>query len=62
MIEKANAISFEIGQGSVVTISSQAAFRTQSRATFKLLYNAMFQGPAEEIDAEEMARAASSGR
>ena len=60
--DQANAISFEIGQGSVVTIASQAAFRTQSRATFKLLYNAMFQGPAEAIDAEEMARAASSGR
>ncbi len=60
--DQANAISFKIGEGTVVTIASQAAFRTQTHATYKLLYNGMFQGPAEEISAEEMQRAVSAGR
>lgn len=59
---QANAIAFRIGEGTVVTIASQAAFRTQTHATYKLLYNGMFQGPAEEISADEMVRAVNTGR
>ena len=59
---QANAMAFEVGQGTVVTIASQAAFRTQTHATYKLLYNGMFQGPADAISAEQMRLAISAGR
>ena len=53
---RANVVAFDVGEGSVVTIGSQLAFRTQTRATFKPLFNAIFQGPAAEIDADTLAR------
>jgi hypothetical protein len=53
---QANAVAFKVGAGSVVTLGSQIAFRTQTRGTFKLLFNAIFQGPAEPVDAAELAR------
>ena len=43
--EQANVVSFEVGEGRAVTMGSQIAFRTQTRATFKLLFNAIFHGP-----------------
>ena len=52
---QANVISFDVEQGTVVTMGSQIAFRTQARATFKLLFNAIFQGPATPVDAETLA-------
>ena len=52
---QANVVSFAVGQGRVVTIGSQATFRAQTRATFKLLFNAIFHGPATELDAEQLA-------
>jgi len=44
--DQANVVAFRVGQGYVVTYGSQVDFRTQPRATFKLLFNAMFNGPA----------------
>ncbi len=52
---QANVVAFAVGSGSVVTLGSQLAFRTQTRATFKLLFNAIFQGPAEPVTAEQVA-------
>ena len=52
---QANVISFDVEQGTVVTMGSQVAFRTQPRATFKLLFNAIFQGPATPVDAKSLA-------
>jgi hypothetical protein len=52
---QANVVSFAVGNGRVVTMGSQIAFRTQTRATFKLLFNAIFHGPATRIDADELA-------
>ena len=52
---QANVISFDVDRGTVVTLGSQVAFRTQTRATFKLLFNAIFQGPATPVDAETLA-------
>ena len=52
----ANAVAFAVGAGSVVTLGSQVAFRTQTRGTFKLLFNAIFQGPATAVSAAELAR------
>jgi len=53
---KANVVAFTVGKGSVVTLGSQIAFRTQTRGTFKLLFNAIFQGPATAVSADELAR------
>ena len=53
---QANVVSFTVGRGAVVTFGSQIAFRTQTRGTFKLLFNAIFQGSAEPIDAGALAR------
>ena len=52
---QANVVSFRVGRGNAVTMGSQIAFRTQTRATFKLLFNAIFQGPAEPVTAEGLA-------
>ena len=52
---RANVVAFEVGRGTAVTMGSQIAFRTQTRATFKLLFNAIFHGPAEPVTAEELA-------
>ena len=53
---QANVVSFKVGRGTAVTMGSQVAFRAQTRATFKLLFNAIFQGPAARIDAGQLAR------
>jgi len=53
---QANVVAFTVGTGSVVTLGSQITFRTQTRGTFKLLFNAIFQGPAETLSAAELAR------
>ena len=53
---QANVVSFKVGRGTAVTMGSQVAFRAQTRATFKLLFNAIFQGPATRIDAGQLAR------
>ena len=53
---RANVVSFSVGRGTVVTMGSQIAFRTQPRATFKLLFNAIFQGPATPVDTRTLGR------
>jgi hypothetical protein len=53
--DQANAIAFKVEKGTAITLGSQIAFRTQPRATFKLLFNAMFQGPATKLSASELA-------
>ena len=52
---RANVVAFEVGRGTAVTMGSQIAFRTQTRATFKLLFNAIFHGPAEPVTADRLA-------
>ncbi len=52
---QANVVSFRVGEGHVVTLGNQVAFRAQTRATFKLLFNAIFHGPATRIDAATVA-------
>jgi hypothetical protein len=51
---QANVVAFRIGKGTAVTLASQIDYRTQPRATLKLLFNAMFQGPATPLTAGEM--------
>jgi transcription elongation GreA/GreB family factor len=51
---QANVVSSQVGDGTVVTMGSQVAFRTQTRGTFKLLFNAIFQGPADPVSAPDL--------
>ncbi|MDA1093111.1 MAG: M14 family zinc carboxypeptidase [Acidobacteria bacterium] len=52
---QANVVAFSVGRGSVVTLGSQIAFRAQTRGTFKLLFNAIFQGAAQPVGPAEFA-------
>jgi hypothetical protein len=54
--DQANVVAFRVGRGYVVTLGSQVDYRTQPRATFKLLFNAMFHGPSTRVSASELAR------
>jgi hypothetical protein len=54
--DQASTVAFRVGKGKVVTFGSQIGFRAQTRATFKLLFNAIFQGPAQELSPEELSR------
>jgi hypothetical protein len=54
--DQANVIAFRVGRGYVVTMGSQIDFRAQPRATFKLLFNALFHGPSTRVAASEIAR------
>ena len=54
--DQANVVAFRVGKGYVVTMGSQIDFRAQARATYKLLFNAMFHGPSTLVPAAELAR------
>jgi hypothetical protein len=54
--DQANILSFRIGKGTVVTYGSQIDFRAQPRATWKMIFNAIFHGPATPVPASEMGR------
>ena len=54
--DQANIVAFRVGNGYVVTMGSQVDFRTQPRATFKLVFNALFHGPSTRVTAAEIAR------
>ena len=54
--DHANVVAFRIGNGYVVTMGSQVDFRTQPRATFKLVFNAIFHGPSTHVPAADIAR------
>jgi hypothetical protein len=56
--DQANAIAFTVGRGTVVAFGSQIDYRTQPRATLKLLFNAMFHGPSTRVSAAQMQRLA----
>ena len=49
--DQANVVAFHVGKGYVVTMGSQVDFRAQPRATFKLIFNAMFHGPSTRVPA-----------
>ena len=57
---QANVVAFRVGRGYVVTLGSQVHFRAQNRATYKLLFNAIFHGPSTTVTAEEMGRLGST--
>jgi Zinc carboxypeptidase len=47
----ANTVSYEVGDGFVVTYGSEPSFRTWSRDPAKLIFNAMYHGPATPVEA-----------
>ena len=58
--DQANIVSFRAGKGYVVTYGSQVDFRTQPRATFKLIFNAIVHGPSTPVPAAQMGRPTAS--
>jgi hypothetical protein len=48
-------MSWQVDEGSVVTFGNQAAFRTWNRAEQKMIFNALFNGPAEKLDPSQFA-------
>jgi hypothetical protein len=54
--DQANILSFKVGKGTVVTYGSQIDFRAQTRATWKMIFNAIFQGPSTLVPAAQMGR------
>lgn len=51
-----NGLSWRIGKGSLVTFGSQIAFRTWNRGEEKMIFNAMYQGPAQELTPDQFQR------
>jgi len=54
--DQANILSFKVGKGNVVTYGSQIDFRAQPRATWKLIFNGIFHGPATPVAPAQMGR------
>lgn len=50
-----NTVSWQIGDGDVVTFGNQSAFRTWNRAEQKMIFNALYNGPAENLTPEQFA-------
>jgi hypothetical protein len=51
-----NGLSWTVGSGSVVTFGSQIAFRTWNRGEEKMVFNAMYYGPAQKLTADQFQR------
>ncbi len=47
--DQANVMAFRVGKGYVVAAASQIDFRTQPRATFKILFNSLFHGASQKV-------------
>jgi len=54
--DQANVIAFRVGRGYVVTFGSQVDFRAQPRATYKMIFNALFHGPSTPVTAAQMGK------
>lgn len=52
----ANVVSFDVARGQAVTYGSEITFRTLPRSQYHLLYNAMYNGPAAEVNAQQLQR------
>jgi hypothetical protein len=54
--DQANVVAFRVGKGYVVTLGSEVHYRAQTRATYKLLFNALFHGPSTPVSAADLSR------
>jgi len=50
-----NTVSWQVGKGSVVTFGNQSAFRTWNRSEQKMIFNALYNGPAAKLAPEQFA-------
>ncbi|HYQ68512.1 M14 family zinc carboxypeptidase [Actinophytocola sp.] len=50
-----NTVSWQVGEGNVVTFGNQPAFRTWNRAEQKMIFNALYDGPANKLTPEAFA-------
>jgi hypothetical protein len=50
-----NTVDWQVGKGSVVTFGNQPAFRTWNRAEQKMVFNALYNGPAQKLTPEQFA-------
>jgi hypothetical protein len=48
-----NTLSWTVGSGYVVTAASEIAFRTWNRAEARMIFNAVYHGPARKLTAEQ---------
>ena len=48
-MKKAAAVSVKYGEGKVVLIGFRAQHRDQTHGTFKLVFNALLNGPAPSV-------------
>ncbi|MBC6465811.1 M14 family zinc carboxypeptidase [Actinomadura alba] len=46
--------SFEVGKGNVVIAGTQVSYRTWSRGTITMLFNAMYHGPSAKVSAPKL--------
>jgi hypothetical protein len=53
-----NTVDWQVGKGSVVTFGNQPAFRTWNRAEQKMVFNALYNGPAQKLTPEQFANLA----
>ncbi|GII55910.1 peptidase [Planotetraspora thailandica] len=51
----ANSVAFHVGKGYVVTFGSEAGYRTWNRAEQKMVFNSLYYGPSQKLDAEQFA-------
>jgi hypothetical protein len=51
----ANSVEFHVGKGYVVTFGSEAGYRTWNRAEQKMVFNALYYGPSQKLDADQFA-------
>jgi hypothetical protein len=50
-----NTVDWTVGKGSVVTFGNTAGFRTWNRGEQKMIFNALFDGPAAKLTPEQFA-------
>jgi Zinc carboxypeptidase len=50
-----NTVDWTVGKGSVVTFGNTAGFRTWNRGEQKMVFNALFDGPATQLTPEQFA-------
>lgn len=46
----ADVVTFDVGQGHVTVAGTELTFRTWSRATMTMVFNALYQGPSTAVD------------
>jgi hypothetical protein len=51
-----NGVAWTVGKGYVLTFGSEPAFRTWNRAEEKMIFNAMYNGPAQKLTAQQFAK------